>query len=70
MTLGPRRKYARLLNAYFASIGRQLIHVSAVDENQQTLDVFSVAIGKFFGKDSHNLISARDVIDSAESVRC
>jgi|GEM_PF-2721112 hypothetical protein len=45
-SLGARIAYARFLTEYFAKIGRQTIHVSAIDENQQTLDVFSGLIEK------------------------
>jgi hypothetical protein len=66
--LGARIAYAKLLTAYFANIGRQLIHVSAIDENQQTLDVFSPVIGKPFGTETNNLISAREVLEFADSL--
>jgi hypothetical protein len=66
--LGSRIEYAKLLTAYFANIGRQFIRVTAIDENQQTLDVFSALIGKPFGTESHNLISAREVIQSEGSL--
>jgi hypothetical protein len=66
--LGSRIAYAKLLIAYFAKIGRQTIHVEAIDENQQTLDVFSGLIGKPFGRETSNLVSAREVIESADSI--
>lgn len=66
--LAARVSYANLLTAYFASIGPQLIHVSATGANQQTLDIFSVAIGKPFGRDTKNLIDARDVVNSTLSM--
>jgi hypothetical protein len=44
--LGARIAYAKFLTKYFAQIGRQTIQVSATDENQQTLDVFSDLIGR------------------------
>jgi hypothetical protein len=66
--LGSRIAYAKLLTEYFAKIGRQTIHVNAVDENQQTLDIYSAAIGKPFGGETKNLLDAREVIQSADSI--
>ena len=66
--LGARIAYAKFLTVYFDKIDRQTIHVSAIGEDRQTLDVFSVLIGKFVGSKSHNLVSAREVIESSDSV--
>jgi hypothetical protein len=66
--LGSRIAYAKFLTAYFAKAGRQTIHVEAINDNQQTLEVFSALIGKPFGRETSNLVFAREVIESADSI--
>lgn len=66
--LGARVAYAGYLTVYFEKIGRQMIHVNAIGDNQQTLEVVSALIGKPFGTETHNLISAREVVESSDSV--
>jgi hypothetical protein len=66
--LGARVAYAEYLTTYFAKIGYQTIKATAIGTDQRTLELSSPLIGKPFGKDSANLIAAREVIESDESL--